>query len=108
MQFISLTDADTINKIMQSAKAFDEANTLKARARDAGYIYALSLYGVIQDSVSMHAEYRRIEVYAKTFWSGRVIELLYRFFKTHIPTRVYTLWLVHDNPLEVKLLGAFD
>lgn len=108
MQFISLTDADTINKIMNSAKAFDEANALKAKARAAGYVNALSLYGVVQDADSMHAEYRRMEVYSKTFWSGRVIELLYRFFQSHVPTRVYTLWLVRDDPLQVMLLGAFD
>ena len=92
---------------MESAKAFDEANEVKSKAREAGYIHALSLYAVITDKETGHSEYRRIEVMSNVFWTGEIIELIYRFFQGFIPDRTYTIWLYNQQKEGLLNIGRY-
>ena len=103
-----LTDKTIIAKLMQSAKAFDEANSLKERARQKGYIPSLSLYGVLTDANTGKSEYRRIEIMSNIFWTGQIIELIYRFFKNIKPTKTYTIWLYNKDRKALLNIGGFD
>jgi hypothetical protein len=108
MQLDKLTDDAFIQKVMNSAKAFDEANAVKQRARDTGYVYALSLYGVLTDTTSGKSEYRRVEVLSNVFWTGEVVELIYRFFQKMKPAKVYTIWLYSAKRHGLLLVGGYD
>lgn len=108
MQLDKLTDDAFIAKVMQSAKAFDEANALKQRARDKGYVHALSLYGVLTDTISGRSEYRRVEVMSNVYWTGEIVELIYRFFQKIKPSKIYTIWLYNKNHKGLLLVGSYD
>jgi len=104
----NLTDKAVIDKLMDSAKAKDEANTVKAYARKKGYVHALSLYGVLTDKETGRSEYRRIEVMSNMFWTGEIVERIYRFFRTVKPYKTYTIWLYDRERKSIALAGAYD
>jgi hypothetical protein len=108
MQIEKLTDEAFIAKVMQSAKAFDEANAVKQRARATGYVHALSLYGVLTDKTSGRSEYRRIEVLSNVFWTDKIVELIYRFFQKIKPAKTYTIWLYSEKHKGLLLVGVYD
>lgn len=103
-----LTDKAVIAKLMQSAKSYDEANALKSKANAKGYVYALSFYGVLTDNTTGKSEYRRIEVVSNVFWTGEIIELIYRFFQKVKPPKIYTIWLYNKERRALSMVGAFD
>ena len=104
----NLTDKTVIAKLMQSAKAHDEANLVKNYARKKGYIHALSLYGVLTDQTEGRSEYRRIEVLSNVFWTGEIVERIHRFFRTVKPSKTYTIWLYDRERKSIALAGAYD
>jgi hypothetical protein len=103
-----LTDDAQIVKLMNSAKAYDEANAIKEKAHAEGYVHALSLYGVLTDVTTGKSEYRRIEVMSNVFWTGDIIEHIHRFFRTLKPLKIYTLWLYDKQRHALKYVGGFD
>jgi hypothetical protein len=103
-----LTDKATIAKLMNSAKAYDEANALKDKARAKGYIHSLSLYGVLTDTATGKSEYRRLEVMSNIFWTQQIVELIYRFFKGFKPVKTYTIWLYNKDRKALSNVGGYD
>jgi len=103
-----LTDDAFIKKVMNSAKASVEANAVKQHARDTGYIYSMSLYGVLTDTTTNKSEYRRLEVLSDVFWTGDAVELIYRFFQNMKPSKIYTIWLYSGRRRSLLLVGGYD
>jgi hypothetical protein len=108
MAWQNLTDQIAIDKVMNSAKSYNEANELKQKARARGYVFAMSLYGVLTDRTSGRSEYRRIEILSNLFWTGEIVELIYRFFMQTKPAKCYTIWLYNYERKGLLLIGAFD
>ena len=103
-----LTDKTVIAKLMESAKAKNDADTVKTWAHKKGYIHALSLYGVLTEQTERRSEYRRIEVLSNVFWTGEIVERLYRFFLKVKPKQTYTIWVYDRDRKSVALAGAWD
>jgi hypothetical protein len=108
MAWQDLTTQITIDKLMNSAKAANEAKIVKDYAAKKKYVYALSLYGVLTDRSSGRSEYRRIEVLSNVFWTGEIVELIYRFFQKIKPAKTYSIWLYDKQRRALGLAGAWD
>jgi hypothetical protein len=108
MQLDKLTNKANIDKIMSSAKAYDEANALKQKLLAVGFVHSLSLYGVLNDKTTGKNEYRRIEVMSNVFWTGEIIELIYRFFQHMPPLKIYTIWIYGRVRQGLKYKGGWD
>ncbi len=108
MDRTELIDKANIDKIMSSAKAFDEANALKQKLLTAGFVHSLSLYGVLTDKTTGKNEYRRIEVMSNVFWTGEIVELIYRFFQHTPPLKVFTIWIYGRARQALKYKGGWD
>lgn len=108
MDLEELKTQAAIDKLMNSAKSLNEANVVKEYARKKGYVHALSLYGVLTDEVNKHSEYRRIEVLSNVFWTGEIVERIYRFFRSVKPSKTYTIWFYDKAKNSIGLAGAWD
>lgn len=86
----------------------NKATEAKDAAREFGYRFQMSLYGVLTDKISGSSQYRRIEILAKQPYSSDDVELIYRFFETVKPASVYTIWLYNNKTRELTLGIAFN
>lgn len=101
-----LRDLDMVRKLMRSAKGAVEAQHWKKVLHDMGYVFAMSLYGVLTKFDGQRSEYRRIEIYSQALLTSEDVELIYRWFQTMHPMKTYTIW-AYDHE-EKRLLEVFD
>ena len=88
-----LRDLDMVRRLMASAKGSIEAKAVKVKARELGFVMAMSLYGVLTTIDDGRSEYRRIEVLADANLTNQDVEYLYRWFQKSHPIKTYTIWL---------------
>jgi hypothetical protein len=103
-----LTQAQVIDKNMNSAMEINQATEAKDAAREFGFKWQMSLYGVLTDRTTNVSEYRRIEVLANEPYTGVDIELIYRFFRNIKPAGTYTIWLYNTKTEELTLGISFN
>ena len=88
-----LRDLDMVRRLMASAKGSIEAKRIKVKAKELGFVMAMSLYGVLSTLLNHRAQYRRIEVLSDGNLSTQDVELIYRWFQKAHPVKTYTIWL---------------
>jgi hypothetical protein len=103
-----LTEPQQIQKAMSSAKAHNEANTVKDHLWEAGYFYTISIYGVIWNPETKKYEYRRIEVFLNGYPDQIDVEAIHNFFRDVKPYQYYTLWAYNIKRKELIMIKGFD
>lgn len=78
-----------------------EANNIKDRLGRHGFLFTMSLYGVIVNPETKRPEYRRIEVFMKSLPSEIDVGGIKNFFRDLVPLSYYSIWAYNNQVQEI-------
>lgn len=84
------------------------ANKVKDKLRTKGFYFTLSFYGVIRDTETKHAEYRRIEIFVNGTPTHEDVVTLRLFFREIIPFQYYTIWVYNKDVKEIFMYEGWS
>jgi hypothetical protein len=102
------TDEQEIARKMASAKALNEALTVKNVLYANGYKFQVSLYMAVYNSVDETYSYRRIEVLTNAWWDEKRWLTVRDFFKHFIPVKCYSIWYIDSQDNVVRFANEWD
>lgn len=93
------------NRQMQSHM---EANAVKDTLGHKGYVFSMSLYGVILNYDTKQPEYRRIEIFIKGAPSQSDVLNIYHFFQDFTPYKYYSIWVYNKDTKEILCIEDWN
>jgi hypothetical protein len=97
-----------IEKTTRNLQSHLAANKVKDRLMKAGYIYAISLYGVIINPETQHPEYRRIEVFLNGLPTEISVSEIKQFFREIKPYHYYSIWAYNIERHEIVMIEDWE
>ena len=84
------------------------ANKIKDTLGYKGYVFTMSLYGVIINPETQRPEYRRIEVFIKGVPDQIDVGAIKNFFTELPPLDYYSIWVYNRPTKEILHLESFS
>ena len=89
-------------------ESHEAARRLKREYVSRGYVYQMSLYGVVKSKAGDLPEYRRIEILSNVAYDEELARFLYEFFSETMLLKTYTLFSLDGVNGDLKPIGDFE
>lgn len=83
------------------------ANKVKDTLGHEGYIFSMSLYGIINNPETNRPEYRRIEVFMRDIPTQQDVISIKNFFDEITPYSYYTIWAYDQKTKQILNIDRF-
>ena len=84
------------------------ANKIKDALGHQGYVFTMSLYGVIINPETRRPEYRRIEIFIKGVPGQYDVVAIKSFFRELIPLSYYSIWAYDKTHKQIIQVDSFQ
>lgn len=85
-----------------------EANKVKDILGHKGYVFTMSLYGVVLSYDTKRPEYRRIEIFINGVPSQSDVLNIHNFFKEFYPYKYYSIWAYNKETKEILMIEEWN
>lgn len=92
---------------LHKVSMFRQITVIKRQLIKLGFIYQLSLYGVMQNKETKAVSYRRIDVLIDEPVTHEIFTRIYDFFQVIKPPAKYSIWAYSDETKQLKEVEFF-